>query len=410
MIRLRTITPALAGLCITAIAHAQGVVRNGYALSVFFDDATKGRVDVVCLGDSNQLHYGGGWDRAWTRALQRRLGIYATGVTTPGEGGGSGLGVGEGYSTIATDGGSFVIGTAPDDVDRYFNAMRADLSPHGYVYLPPGVSTNQTVGIRVFDYAPFDVHDALKFHYTYGVFGGGGEGSFQPSVRSEAPPFTEFLRLPIISTKDGTFGSFKVTTGSLELPAFRRPPHMTFRLSSNASPITGPFVAYGMRIEHLNSRKGASLNTLYAKGSQSARDMAAALIACEDATLTTYFSQVRMLGATRVLIRINTGVNDRNETLASVGPERVSDGSSPAAYEDNLVAIINRIHEIWRLNDWDARELHFLITPSHPRGFPEAEPMLGYREAARAIADRFPRILISTISVNSDLNHCRRLS
>ena len=387
----RIIAPTIGALGLVSSAHAQGVVRGGFALTEFFDAATKERVDVVCLGDSNQLHYGGGWDRGWSRALQRRLGVYATGVLTPGEGNGVGLGLGEGYSTIATGPGPLQIGSGPEYVDERFNAARADLSPHSYVYLPEGNASSQMVGVRLFDYAPFDVHDRLNFHYTYGVFGGFGEGSFQPSVRSEEPPYTEYFRAPMTSTRDGIVGSFKVRTGTLELPAFRRPAQLSFRFSPNGRPITGPFVAYGMRIEHSDSRKGASLNTLYAKGSQSSRDMAAALIASEDASLTLFFSQVRMLGSTRVLVRINTGVNDRTENLASVGPERVLNGSSPAAYEDNLIAIISRIREIWRLNEWDERELHFVITPSHPQSSPEVQPMVGYREAARSVADRFAR-------------------
>jgi hypothetical protein len=174
---------------------------------------------------------------------------------------------------------------------------------------------------------------------------------------------------------------------------------MSMHFARSSESIVGPFAAFGMRVEQLTATRGASLHTLYGVGGQSARDMAAALIASDDATLTLYFEQVRGLGSRAVLIRVNTGLNDRIESLPSVGPAAVSEGSSAAAYADNLRAIVARIREVWALNEWDERELYFLFTPSHAVAMPDEALLVGYREAARVVADEIARTAVVDFEV-----------
>ncbi len=79
----RTFTAALwaasGHLALAASAGAQEAV-NAEALAPFFDQAASGRVDVVGIGDSNQLYAGHGWDTGWAVALAERYGLYATGL------------------------------------------------------------------------------------------------------------------------------------------------------------------------------------------------------------------------------------------------------------------------------------------------------------------------------------------
>lgn len=389
-------------LAAASVACAQPAVFNGFAVAPFFHAAQDGRVDVVCIGDSNQLHFGGGWDRAWTRALQTRLGLYASGIITPGEGAGNGGGVGEGWGVLAVGQGIFQTSAAPPSVDRYLNAIASGLGPHSYIYLAPGLVAPGTVaqGMVLYIIAPFAVAEPLRFHYAYAEFDGTGAGSFRPIVRSDdAPPFPELATGDVISTRSGAGGGTRARRAWLDLPAGERPMQMSMHFARSSESIVGPFAAFGMRVEQLTATRGASLHTLYGVGGQSARDMAAALIASDDATLTLYFEQVRGLGSRAVLIRVNTGLNDRIESLPSVGPAAVSEGSSAAAYADNLRAIVARIREVWALNGWDERELYFLFTPSHAVAMPDEALLVGYREAARVVADEIARTAVVDFEV-----------
>jgi hypothetical protein len=128
-------------------------------------------------------------------------------------------------------------------------------------------------------------------------------------------------------------------------------------------------------------------------GGASARRMALGVQSASDAQLSLFFSQVRA-GQTAphsVLVRINTGLNDRNETLVSLGPAAITDADSAAAFTDNIVAIFARIESIWSLNGWALEELYFLISVSHPVSTPDDAELVLYREAAEALAATRPR-------------------
>ncbi|MFZ4573510.1 MAG: SGNH/GDSL hydrolase family protein [Phycisphaerales bacterium] len=374
-------------------ARGQESVHNGYAVAPFFRAAATERVDVVCLGDSNQLHFGGGWDRAWTRVLQSRLGLYASGVITPGEGSGNGGGIGEGWGVVGVGQGAFQTTGAPQPVARYLDGVTSGLGPLSYIYVPEGSSVSGSAqnGLVFYIIAPVTVTEPLRFHYATATFGGAGPGAFRPIIRDDASPFPILLEGPRVSTRAGPVGSVGVDYGFIELPADIRPQQISFRFAPVVETIDGPFAAFGMRAEQVTATRGASLHTLFGVGGKSARDMAAALIASDDATLTVYFEQVRRLGSRGVLIRVNTGVNDRNEELASMGPLGVTPGWSAEAYADNLDAIVSRLREIWSLNGWDRSELFFLFTPSHPVSAPDQQLLRDYRQAARGVSDRVGR-------------------
>jgi hypothetical protein len=150
---------------------------------------------------------------------------------------------------------------------------------------------------------------------------------------------------------------------------------------------------YWSRVEATGRSAGASLHTLYGLGGASARRMALGLQTATDGHLTLFFSLVRALQAPprRVLIRVNSGLNDRNETLASLGPAAVADGDSPEALADNLRAVLGRVEQVWALNGWPEDELFSLLTVSHPIGDPDDAELLAYREAVDALARERPR-------------------
>jgi hypothetical protein len=121
--------------------------------------------------------------------------------------------------------------------------------------------------------------------------------------------------------------------------------------------------------------------------------MAESLIETSDETLSLYFGTLRedQNSATpRILIRINTGLNDRNEGLGPVDGSALP-GNSAAAFNINIRAIIDRIKNIWHINGWNEEELFFCITVSHPisgdkAGVGDDAQLVGYRVEADDIA------------------------
>jgi hypothetical protein len=92
-----------------------------------------------------------------------------------------------------------------------------------------------------------------------------------------------------------------------------------------------------------------------------------------------------------VLVRINTGLNDRNETLPSVDAG-ILPGNSEAAFEDNLRAIIARVRQAWDAAALPPEQLYFLLTVSHPVATPDEQLLTQYRDAADRIASGTPSV------------------
>lgn len=369
----------------------QGVVFAA-ALAPFFERARDARVDVVAIGDSNQAYGGIGWDHGWTLALSERFGLYATGLLSAGENAGNGSGLGytyQGFSTFST--GAFDYSGAPAVLDNLLPGS-SPVPPLNYLYLPEGESNGGFLNTGVFTEAgsPLDTNAALRFHLVSAEFAGVGPGSCQLSIRLQQPPYSHLVSGPATSTRAADYGARDVT---LDLPAAPRNAALNFRPSPWGTNLVGPFLAYYMRVENLDRDLGVSFHTLYANGGQSARDMAAALLSASDEQLSLYFSRVRALQAAprAVLVRVNTGLNDRNETLVSLGPAAVTDADSAAAFSDNMTAIFARIEAIWSLNGWPPEELYYLISVSHPVSTPDDAELVSYREAAEALAVSHPR-------------------
>jgi len=239
---------------------------------------------------------------------------------------------------------------------------------------------------------PIGLSGQLRMHFSYGLFSGSGAGSFQPYCRYEAFPFDTIQTSPVLTTRTGDGSPFRLAFGSLDLPAQSRTRQISLRTVPTTSAVVGPFIAYFMRLENVQSLRGGAVSALYAVGSKTSYDMATALTASTDATLTNYFENVRMLqGPTKaVLVRINTGLNDRAESRPSF-TNTIAPGNSAAAYRDNIETIMDRIESIWQLNGWSTNTLFFLLTPSHPVADPDEASLRGYRETCVQIAASRPR-------------------
>ena len=396
---MKAFWPSIA--CLTASAGAQVAAVNAEALRPFFDLALRARVDVVGIGDSNQLHRSNGWDQGWHKALDQRFGLYATGLVSWGEGQGLGAGQGYRYSALSSAGGGFSYTGAPPDADAFLDSAASLLSPHAYLHVPAGATVPGTAlagGLFEPD-CPIGMDAALRLHFSYGRFAGAGDESFQPLCRYERFPFETILTGPVLTTRSGHAG-FELAHGSLDVPQGPRDRPISLRPAAGTSTLVGPFIAYHLRAENLDRPRGAAFSSLYALGSKSSNDMARAVLASSDATLTHYFDSLRRLQdpSKAVLIRVNSGLNDRAESRPSVRLG-LTPGNSAAAYQDNLLAIIERLRAIWTLNGWPQEELHFLLTASHPVADPDEAPLRAFRQACDQLALSQPR----TASVRLDV-------
>lgn len=371
-------------------------VFNRDALAHFWRAAAVGRVDVVCIGDSNQLLNGQGWDEALSDRLHARVGLYATGLIPSGENLGAGAGIGwRSQGLFPAAGTGFQFNGAPAIWNALVNAPQL-LRPQGYLFAPSGASlnTSSNLGLLLQADAPLDINGPLRYWITHATFGTPAP-PLTPEVRMSEPPYqtlTTPIEIPTTSNSDG------VTTSFLDLNAGDRTGAINFRPLTYGTPAHGPFVQFYSRIESPEVRRGASLHTLYGYGGQSARDMGEALLATSDQGLSLYFSLVRAGQGTEkhVLVRVACGVNDRSETLPSLGSPPVSPPNVPAAFKANARAIIDRVRGIWALNQWDERELFFLLSISPPiQGPPDDSLMQSYRDVADELALEFPRTAVT---------------
>lgn len=363
------------------------------ALLPWIIKAETGRADLVAIGDSNQAFQTTGWDHGVSRAMELRFGLYATGLLSLGENTGQGLGLGYGYqvhSTAST--GQFVYTGAPVELETFMTTTLG-MHPLRYLRVPIGSQAGGWInqGMYMLGSSSLDTSAALRFSVTYGVIPGTHPGVFKPSVRIGQSPFATLIEGDIVQTSGSAYSA---ATATLDLPREERPFNLDFRLSPWGWNVVGPFVGYYVRVENAERERGVSAHTLYALGGDSARDIAARMQGVSDAQLALYFERVRAAQhpPVRVLVRINCGLNDRLETLPSVGPIGGLDSRTGPGYADNLRAIINRVQQVWQASGWSADELFFLLSVSHVVASPDDPLLIAFRQAAAEIAQGSPNI------------------
>lgn len=339
-----------------------------------------GRVDFAFIGDSNALLGGTGWDHGFQYALSQSFPMYATGLISQGENLGSGAGVGYFYNRVLSA-GIFAYDGAPDNLNRYLSDGNGQLGPHDYVYLESGETTTTVASGMIVDSAcPIDTTAQLEFDVWAGKFDESG-GTFKPSARLEYSPYTLQATSSAVSTQ-GVSGSIERAT--VTIPPLAGRGNLGLKLNQYGSTkIVAPFFSTYMRVRNESRKTGFSWSCLHGVGGHSARDMAYSLQQATDETLTHFFSVLRADQGDKktICIVVNSGLNDRNATLPSVGPAAVADADSAEAFVDNMSAIVARIKSIWALNGWDEKELFWLLMVSHPVATPDDAELVSYRSA-----------------------------
>jgi hypothetical protein len=357
------------------------------------------RVDFVGIGDSNQLFGGYGWDTGFAVALQAIAPTFGTGLTTMYAANGDGSGEGYGWSTLRI-GQTFATTGAPASVQKYLSKGSGDLGPMDPAYLASGTASDTAqLGIGIDPSWAGGVQNALRYD-AYTVTFNSGSGQFRLFHRLSNNTAQE--RGSTISTNTGVLGNLvksSLTRSARTAPAFQTQ-FMLNQLGytdAPATPIIGPFFNTFERVTVPTTTTGWALSTLYARGGQSLRDAAYALQQASDDTLIHFFSILRAdqfeTGAENacIAITVNFGLNDRNETLPSVGPAAISPGDSAAAYVDNFVALQQRIQGIWTSQGWPLSELAFLMFPSHPVSTPDDAELLAYRNSVGQYISLLPQ-------------------
>lgn len=372
------------------------------------------RIDIVGIGDSNQLKDSTGWDQGiQVGMINAGAQMYATPLISTNENNADGGGVGYTCNFNAAQPVLGAITGAPSELDDYLKTTGGSISPHNYAYLVSGSFTNgNNSGLVLAQNGALGTAatEALRFHLNYGTFDS-GSGSFRFSVRVNSSPFSQQVESSLISTNTGAIG---MAVASLDLPAnavLANYP-LNMKLTGTTNGITGPYFSLWMRAEVPGRTEGFSYHTLHGLGGDSLRDMANSMECLSDNTLSYFFGEVRRLqGSSKcVVIWVNAGLNDRSEASTSVGPAAETDGDSPEAFADNGQALVERIQAIWTLNGWDQDELHFVFMVSHPISNPDDTELVSYRSAIAAyvatldqgyIVDLAAKITSTQISANS---------
>lgn len=352
-----------------------------------------GRVDFVGIGDSNQVFGGNGWDYGIMYALtQSGFPMYATGLISMNENSANGAGLGYGYSY---NGAAPVIGVmtgAPAFFDDYMDGLPL----HEYGYLAAGLTygSGGNSGMILDEGAGvaglIDISAELQIDCYYGTFAAGSGGSFNPSIRRGTPPYNTLAAHGSITTTTGTDG---VEVASFTLAAGSRAGFGNLGFKWNGADIVGPFFGTFVRISQTDRTAGFSYSTMLYLGGQSLRGMANTLINMSDTAIAHFLGEMRRLQGDQktVVITVNSGLNDRNETNTSLGPAAVTDGDGAAAFVDNFIAIRNRIEAVWTSEGWPLRELFWLVFPSHPVDDPDDAELMAYRKAMEAFMRTVPR-------------------
>lgn len=412
--------------------HPSGLSQRPWVLDLV---EKRGRVDVVRIGDSNEnkgdantnttnaYNPSGtawGWNHGFAHALHRMgFPCYGSGFASPFDNGGNGTH--EGYS-------GHVSPVAAGEADADFtgrHATHAALVPGGggppllgcptlYPWLrttnvtmggtPRGQylygqafwgGVGASVGIR----SPLPLHQSLRLHVVHGRYPSGG-GSVSCGARIDESPFTAATLGTIDFNNNPNGSGYPSWLGRHHFdytPPANNRAIVIGMVCRNGQQFTAPGLILFQSWEVVSRTHGWRQHQLISYGGQSLRVHASILQALSDEYLTAYFlamreSQAANPGGRRIVIEINDGLNDQNDSTNSVGPAPAPSNTG-AGFADNIEAVRQRLLAVWALNSWDGAELFFVVTVSHRVSEPDAAALVTFRTAAKAYAAATPRVV-----------------
>jgi hypothetical protein len=338
-------------------------------------DATSQLVDVVMMGDSNQVHDSHGWDASIQKELASRYGMYGSGLISINEADGLGAGQGYTYARLNASGNKIGEGSGqPSPFDDIWATCSNNMS--GYMAADSESGFNN-IFILLANSA-IGNENALTFRMHIAKFASGG-GTFYPRVRYEQSPWTSLAGGGAVAC---TAAADEMTYHDLSInaDAGRTEIQLGLKLFQTET-MTAKFFGTFVHAFKTGASAGIAGHTLCASGGDSLADLYDRISALTSSQLGHYFGIIRTrqigLGQAtpNIIIRINSGLNDRNET-----------DDSDTTYGTRLQAIIDKFKEVWTDNGWSLSELSFVITPSHRVSDPDDAELLTYRTIARTVA------------------------
>jgi len=350
--------------------------------------------DMVSFGDSNEFRAAEGHNDGQNHALDQRYAAYGVGLGSVRDNLGNAIGRGYLSAANVSDAfaGDYAVTGAPAEFEDFMD-FAAGAMNYGWLSDVATSSTNGP-GVSINSQAFIDYTHHLRYELDYGQRDTTGTpGTFNMFCRRGESPWTQ-VAFDSGGITPADAAPTKMITAMLDIPAD------TGRSVSNdlafqarkvgGAAVDGEMFFTYQTVTDLGIAAGYRFTSAYGNGGASLRDCALDMQNASDNTLTHLFSRIRdrqvEVGlAPYVVMIVNFGVNDRNETLVSVGPAAVSDGDSAEAYLDNATAFINRIEAIWTLNGWSLNELGFIFIPSHSVSLPtdDAE-LVSYRTAMKS--------------------------
>lgn len=356
----------------------QNMVRQGSNLNQktftrkFAELAQTRRVDMISIGDSNQLFGGHGWDQGWGLALINKFDWYGSTLFGACENNGAGSGHGSdgtninNYISKYTDAGKRL----PTGLEDY--VLGDALSTyHQPVYVESGTTTHD-LGFQ-FSTKHFKKQQVLakqKLRQSFQIaFIPDSTGSMKYGCRLNSSPYTTFINGPVISNNGILRLEWinKITDNWTTLD-FN---NANYVIASGPSPAganatIGPFSFLYQDVDFPNIVAGLRHSTFVGKGAQPTKYVASQILAATDLSLKNYLQSIVRLqdGEKIILIRICEGLNDRNDNTNSVGPNPAL-GNTKEGFADNTIAIIDRLVAMWVAIGNNAKNIGFLVTPSH---------------------------------------------
>ncbi len=381
-------------------------------ISDFLSKSYTQRVAAVTLCDSNGSMNGFGWNSGLAKSLLNTYGCYGTGIRQLGLHWSGAAGQWKAQANYGN--GGFRESGAPPDLDKY---ATGGLGPEGvgicgYAYLADGdtdsVSASTNLNLTIKSDHPVGVNNNLRFRCSYGTFVTGTPHTFAPAVRQNSGGYTNLVTASSINP---ITGNYRVVDSYVDLAAATRNYELcwTPTVINGSNAVKGPSLFYYASAENIAATSGLSFQHLVHHSGGSMLTFLNDLKAFGATAIQEYFRQICLtLGTTKsCLIIINGGINDRNETNSSVGPEPVNIGSSPEAYKDNLRGIIKMLQDGWQANGCKLYELHICFVPSHPYDTVDDPKLQLYRQAAVELTQEYKNsscILIPNICPGKMLN------
>ncbi len=390
---MRRQMPLLVWGVLASLAHA--------AEPFDFSMASSRRVDVVMIGDSNQVLGGHGWDEGYAEVLAERYAQFATGLFSVGENRGNGSGTGHGARVLWNIGRSNVrFDGGPEALQRYLHVEGSYHYANALEVFKGQIESLPGPGMTLSSDSALHHDSRLRFWYSYGTYPY-GSGRFCPTIRRDEPPYDVIARSNTISTR-GAWGAHIGRLDTNPSETGTRADELGFYLYSNLTPLKSPAMFYYVRVEDRSLTHGTSVSTLLYSGGVSSRGVAITLQTMKDDTLGLYFDHIARANRDGpIVVRICEGYNDLHEPGRSVGPAAVVPGNSAAAFADNTIAIIERIRGVFVKRDFGASRLHFIIATPPPTSTPNDPALASYELAAAGIPLQMPEVSVRVVRLSA---------